>query len=147
MWTCGLPRSRPGRRGAGFQVQQTPGEAQQPKELDQRRVAQAPCAAAMALALAVQQGRQVGGELRAVQARFGDGLTRQGSEQRQHRAAERRRGLAAGAARKPDAIGAILDALVQVCLPGDLARELRDVDAQPIGRVQAASMFQTSEIG
>ena len=32
---------------------------------------------------------------------------------------------------------AILDALVQGCLPGDLARELRDVDAQPIGRVQA----------
>ncbi|MCA4127733.1 hypothetical protein LDY98_15800, partial [Pseudomonas aeruginosa] len=32
-------------------------------------------------------------------------------EERQHRAAERRRGLAAGAARKPDAIGAILTSL------------------------------------
>lgn len=92
----------------------------------------------MVLTLAVQQCWQVGGELRAIHARFSSGLTRQSDEQRQHRPAERRWCMGGRAANEADAIGAILDALVQGCLPGDLARELRDVDAQPIGRVQAS---------
>src|SRR3546814_19289901 len=100
----------------------------------------------MALALAVQQGRQVGGELRAVQARFGDGLTRQRSEERQHRAAERRRGLAAGAARKPDAIGALLDGLVPACLPGhlEIGRSSRTTSEHPDGPHSVGSTAYTN---
>ena len=80
-------------------------------------VAQAPCAVAVVLTLAVQQCWQVGGELRAIHARFSSGLTRQSDEQRQHRPAERRWCMGGRAANEADAIGAILDALVQAASP------------------------------
>lgn len=71
--------------GTGFQVQQAPGQAQQSEQLDQRGVAQAACR----IALAVQQRRQIGGKLPAVQIGIGEALACQARQQCQHGAALR----------------------------------------------------------
>jgi hypothetical protein len=146
-WVCcghaGLPRfmfQGPQRR---LQVEQAAGQSQQAEQLDQRGVAQS----SGRVALAVQQRRQVDDELPVVQTDIGGLLTGQASQQRQDGTAQRRWVCACGTAGEADAVWAVIDALAQVCLDRDLAGKLRDVDAQALGRVQAASMYQTSEIG
>jgi hypothetical protein len=134
----------PGSRSAGFQIQQAPGQPQQRNSLTSavslsRRVASPlpwPCSSA---------GRSMA-SCPLSKPTLGGLLTGQARQQRQHGAAQRRRAWA-GYGSEADAVWAVIDALVQVRLARDLARELRDVDAQAVGRVQAGSMYQTSEMG
>ena len=130
---AGLPRSRSRVRSAGVQVEQTAGQPQQPEQLDQCGVAQSPGC----VALSVQQRRQVDDELPVIQADVGGLLTGHACQQRQDGTAQRLQVLGVGTAGETDAVWTVIDALVQASLARDLAGELRDVDAQALGRVQA----------
>lgn len=84
----------------------------------------------------MQQCRQVDDELRVIQADIGGLLTGQTCQQRQSGTAKRPWVLGVGTASETDAVWTVFDALVQAGVTRDLARELRDVDAQALGRLQ-----------
>mmetsp|Transcript_108863 Transcript_108863/g.302669 ORF Transcript_108863/g.302669 Transcript_108863/m.302669 type:complete len:314 (+) Transcript_108863:390-1331(+) len=118
---------------AGFQIQKPTRQAQQPEQFDQPGIAQARVGAA-----AIQQGRQIIGEPGAIESGCGT-CGAQRLQQRQHRPRKRRHRARSWRrhAGEADAGVARLDLFGHAGFLGDLARELRDVHAQPIRYVQA----------